>query len=38
MAAEEHSDTLLPDTEVHLKQRHVIEFLHAEIIALIEIH
>jgi len=32
-AAEGQSDKLAYDTEVHMKQRHVIEFLHAEKVA-----
>ena len=33
MAAEGHTDTVVSDVEVHMKQRCVIEFLHAETLA-----
>ena len=38
MAAEGQSDRLVSDMEVHMKQRCVTEFLHAEINAPIDIH
>ena len=38
MAAEGHSDTMASDVEVRMKQKCIIEFLHAEIIAPTDIH
>ena len=38
MAAEEQSDRIAPDTEVQMKQRCGIDFLHVENVALTDIH
>ena len=38
MAAEGQSDTVASDTEVHMKQRCVTEFLHTEKMAPTDIH
>ena len=38
MAAEQQSDKMVPDMEMHIKQRCVIEFPHVERIASIHIH
>ena len=38
MAAEGQSDRMLPDMEVHKKQRDVIEFLHVEKMSPTDIH
>ena len=38
MTAEEQSDKIVSDVEVHMKQRCVIEFFHVEKVALIDIH
>jgi len=38
MTSEEHSDKMASDVEVRRKQRCVIEFFHAEIIAPNDIH
>jgi len=38
MAAERQSDKMAPDMEVHMKQKCVLEFLHEEIKASIDIH
>ena len=38
MAAEEQSDKMASDMEVHMKQRCVIEFLHAEKMAPTDVH
>jgi len=38
MAAEEQSDEMTSDIEVHTKQRWVTEYLHVEKIAPIDIH
>ena len=38
MAADGQSDKMASHLEVHMKQRHVIEFLHAEKIAPTDIH
>ena len=38
MAADEKSDTMVSDMEVHMKQRCVIEILHAEKMVLIGIN
>mgnify|MGYP001855056762 CR=1 FL=1 len=38
MAAEGHSDRMVSDMKVHMKQRCVIEFLHVETVAPVNIH
>ena len=38
MAAEEQSDKMVPEMEMCMKQRCVIEFLHTEKMALVDIH
>lgn len=38
MAAEGHSDAMASDMEVHMEQRCVMEFLHAEEMVLADIH
>jgi len=38
MAAEGHPDTMVPDMEVHMKQRCVTAFLHVEKMAPTDIH
>jgi len=38
MVAEGQSNRMMPDMKVHMKQRYVIEFLHAETIAPIYIY
>ena len=38
MAAEEQTDKLVPDMEVHMKQKCGIEFLHAEKFVPVDIH
>ena len=38
MAAEGQSGKMVSDAEVHVKQRYVIEFLHVEKMAHIDIH
>jgi len=38
MAAEGHTDTIVSDVEVHVKLQRVIEFLHAEETATIDIN
>jgi len=38
MAAEEQSGKIVFDTDVHIKQKYITEFLHTEKIASIDIH